>query len=213
MRRRAYGQFCGLAHALDVVGERWSLLIVRDLLVGPRRYTDLRRGLPRIPTNVLSARLKELEEAGVAQRRALPRPQGSVVYELTDYGRDLEPAVLALGRWGARSLGEPDADDIVTPESLVMALRATFRPDAAQDVRVGYELHIGEVVLHARIDDGGLLADAGPLPQPDLIIDSGPAIRAIMAGELTPAEALDTDAIRVKGDPELLEQFARMFRI
>src|SRR5258708_27570367 len=104
---RSYGQFCGLARALELVGERWALLIVRDLLVGPRRFTDLRQGLPRIPTNVLSDRLKELEENGIVQRRVLPRPAASVVYELTPYGSQLEDAVMRLGLWGAQSLGEP----------------------------------------------------------------------------------------------------------
>src|SRR5215468_10514447 len=107
MSKRAYGQFCGLAHALELVGERWALLIVRDLLVAPKRYTDLRRGLPRIPTNILSARLKSLEQADVVRRRIMPRPEGSIVYELTEYGRGLEDIVLSLGRWGALSLGEP----------------------------------------------------------------------------------------------------------
>src|SRR6516225_10062018 len=106
MAKRAYGQFCGFARAVEVVGERWAFLIVRDLLIGPRRFTDLHRGLPGIPTNVLTARLKELEEAGVVRRRVLPRPEGSVVYELTEYGRELEPTVVELGRWGAKTLGD-----------------------------------------------------------------------------------------------------------
>ena len=103
MGRRTYGQSGGLAQALEIIGERWALLIVRDLLEGPRRFTDLRSGLPRIATNVLSARLKQLETAGVVRRRVLPRPDGSVVYELTDYGRELEDVVDSLARWGARS--------------------------------------------------------------------------------------------------------------
>src|SRR2546423_6072869 len=104
---RRYGQFCGLARALELVGERWALLIVRDLLVGARRFTDLRQGLPRIPTNVLADRLKELEQAGIVRRRVLPRPAASVVYELTAYGSELDEVVLRLGLWGAQSLGEP----------------------------------------------------------------------------------------------------------
>src|SRR6202008_1285628 len=107
MKKRAYGQFCGLVKALERVGERWALLIVRDLLVGPRRYTDLRQGLPKIPTNILSTRLKELEEAGIVRRRVLPRPSGAVVYELTEYGAALEEPVIALSRWGARAMTEP----------------------------------------------------------------------------------------------------------
>src|ERR1700730_10133410 len=103
MSMRAYGQYCGLARALEIVGERWAILVIRDLLVGPKRFTDLHRGLPGIPTNVLTARLNELEEAGVIRRRALPRPERSVVYELTEYGSELDEVVVRLGLWGAKS--------------------------------------------------------------------------------------------------------------
>src|SRR6478672_5202617 len=107
---RSYGQYCGVTTAVELIGERWALLIVRDLLVGPRRYTDLKQGLPKIPTNILSTRLKELQEGGL-------------VYELTEYGRELEPIVLALGRWGFAQMGEPGPDDLVTADSLTVALR------------------------------------------------------------------------------------------
>src|SRR5215470_4843058 len=107
MATRTYGQYCGFARALEVVGERWAMLVIRDLLVSPKRFTDLHNGLPGIPTNVLTARLKELEQAGVIQRRVLPRPTGSVIYELTEYGAELENVVVQLGRWGAKSLGDP----------------------------------------------------------------------------------------------------------
>ena len=128
MTTKTYGQYCGVARALELVGERWALLIVRDLLVGPKRYTDLRSGLPKIPTNVLATRLKELESAGLVERNVQPRPSGAIVYELTPYGLDLEPVVLALGRWGARSLGELRPGEIATADSLVMALRSTYHP-------------------------------------------------------------------------------------
>ncbi|MDC0675248.1 winged helix-turn-helix transcriptional regulator [Nannocystis radixulma] len=213
MATRSYGSYCGLARALEIVGERWALLIVRDLLVGPRRFTDLQRGLPRIPTNVLSTRLKELEQAAVVHRRLLPRPGGAIVYELTDRGRALEPAVLALGRWGAPLLGEPGADEIVTADSLVMAIRTTFHPDAARGLHVGYELHLGDLVVHARVDDGRLTAGAGPLPGADLVLETGPELRALMAGELAPAAALARGAVQIHGDPALLTTFVSLFRI
>src|SRR5581483_3020027 len=117
MGPRSYGQFCGFARAVEVVGERWSLLVLRDLFVGPKRFTDLHRGLPGIPTNILSARLKELEAAGVVQRRLLPRPNGAVVYELTEYGKELEGVVIGLGRWGAKSLDTPREGETVTVDS------------------------------------------------------------------------------------------------
>src|SRR5437870_11553156 len=142
---RTYGQFCGLARALELVGERWALLIVRDLLVGPHRFTDLRQGLPRIPTNVLSDRLKELEHAGVVRRRALPRPAASVVYELTAYGSELDEVVLRLGLWGAQSLGEPRPGEIMTADAMVMAFRSSFVPEAAGDLQMSYVLHLGDI--------------------------------------------------------------------
>ncbi|PRY02286.1 winged helix-turn-helix transcriptional regulator [Allonocardiopsis opalescens] len=213
MAGRTYGQFCGLARALELVGERWALLIVRDLLVGPRRFTDLRRGLPRIPTNILSARLKELEQAGIVRRRVLPRPSSSVVYELTEYGADLDDVVIRLGVWGARSLGEPGPDDIVTADSMTMALRSTFRPEAAEGLRAGYELRMGEVVLHARVDGGELEVGAGALDEPDLVIEAGPAIKALMAGEATPDEVVASGGVRITGEAELLRRFAEVFRI
>ncbi|MGH2586315.1 MAG: winged helix-turn-helix transcriptional regulator [Dehalococcoidia bacterium] len=213
MTPRTYGQYCGLARALELVGERWTLLIIRDLLVGPKRFTDLRRGLPRIPTNLLSARLKELEQAGIVQRRLLPRPTASIVYELTEYGKALDHVVLELGRWGAQSLGEARPAEIVTVDSLIMALRSTFRPEAARGLRVSYELHLGAIVIHAHIDGGVLVAGEGPLAGPDLVIEAGPAIRALMAGEISPAEAVETGSVRLNGDPGLLARFVEVFQI
>lgn len=213
MTKRAYGQFCGLARALEMVGERWALLIVRDLLVGPRRYTDLRNGLPKIPTNVLAARLKELEGFGVVRRRVLPRPSGSVVYELTDHGRALEDVVLGLGRWGALSLGEPRADEIVTADSMVMALRSTFDARAAEGVRAGYELRMGDVVVHARVEGPSVRAGEGPLPGADLVIEGGPAVKSVVAGELSPEEAVTAGLLRINGDMAWLDLFARLFPI
>ncbi|MGH3327135.1 MAG: winged helix-turn-helix transcriptional regulator [Streptomycetales bacterium] len=213
MPRRTYGQFCGIARALEIVGERWSLLIVRDLLVGPKRFTDLRRGLPGIPTNILSTRLKELEHTGVVRRRVLPRPVGSVVYELTAYGSELEDIVLRLGRWGARSLTEAAPGDVVTADSLVMAMRATFRPEATQGLQVSYEIRFGEHVIHVRIDDGTLRTAQGALPDADLVVETGPALKALMAGEINPAEVIENGGVRLTGDPDLLARFIEAFHI
>jgi DNA-binding HxlR family transcriptional regulator len=213
MSTRTYGQYCGLARALELVGERWALLVVRDLILGAKRFTDLRRGLPRIPSNVLSGRLKELEQAGIVRRRLLPRPETGVVYELTEYGRELEEIVLRLGLWGARSLGEARPDDIVTTDSLLLALRATFRPDAARGLRASYELRLGEIVLHARVDKGGLEVAEGPLADADLTLETDLTLRALMSGELSPGEAVKAGKVRLAGDPELLERFVEMFCI
>lgn len=213
MSRRCYGQYCGVAYALETVGERWALLLIRDLILGPKRFTDLRRGLPRIPSNVLSARLKELEKAGIIRRRLLPRPSTGIVYELTDYGRELEDIVLRLGLWGARTLGEPRLEDTVNPDSLMLALRATFRPEATRDLQASYELRLGEIVLHARIDKGALEVAEGPLADADLVLETDLTIRALMSGELSPGDAVKSGKVRVAGNAELLERFVEVFHI
>lgn len=213
MSARAYGQFCGFARALEIVGERWALLIVRDLLVGPKRFSDLLHGLPGIPTNILTARLKMLEEDGIVRRRALPRPGGGVAYELTERGLALEEAVYALGRWGAKLLDEPRPDETVTPDSMVMALRTTFQPQAAAGLNATYELRMGPVVLHANVIDGSLTVEKGPLSKADLIIETGPALKALMAGEMSPRQALASGALRITGKRALLDRFAQIFRI
>ena len=128
MAAREYGQYCGVTQALELIGERWSLLIVRDLLVGPRRYGELAAGLPRIPSNILAARLKELQAAGIIRRG--PRSR-IIVYELTPYGRELEPVILSLSAWGFKAMGEPRDEQILTADALTIALRTAFLPDAA----------------------------------------------------------------------------------
>jgi len=210
---RAYGQYCGFSRALEIVGERWAFLIVRDLFVAPKRFSDLQRGLPGIPSNILTTRLKELEEAGVIERTVLRRPAGGVAYELTGAGRELERAVIELGRWGAKRLGEPRADEVVTEDSMVMALRTTFRPEAAQGINARYELRLGEIVLHAIVKNGSAVVEKGPIEDPDVVIEAGPGIRAVMAQEISPREALKAKIVRVGGDRKLFDAFARIFRI
>jgi DNA-binding HxlR family transcriptional regulator len=211
--KRAYGQYCGFARAAELVGERWALLIVRDLLVAPKRFSDLQRGLPRIPSNILTSRLKELEEAGIVRRRLQPRPSNGVFYELTEGGRDLEDAVLALGRWGAQRLGDPRPGEVVTEDALVMALRTTFQPEAAGRTRASYELRLGDIVINAQVAKGKASVAVGPLPTADLTIETGPALRMLLAREVSPEQALKKKLVRINGDPKLLDRFVRMFRI
>ncbi|WP_396658106.1 winged helix-turn-helix transcriptional regulator [Microbacterium oxydans] len=221
MAVRSYGQYCGVTTAVELIGERWALLIVRDLLVGPRRYTDLKQGLPRIPTNILSTRLKELQEGGVVRR--VPLLNCGLVYELTPYGRSFEPIMLALGRWGFQAMGDPDEGDVVTADSLTMALRTAFVTESALDAE--YELHVGDVALRASVRDGELRVAqltppappvGGRIPEgePDAVIVAGPGIRRLIGGEVTPAEALAQDLVAVvRGDEALLESFADTFHI
>ncbi|MEZ3161543.1 helix-turn-helix domain-containing protein [Microbacterium sp. BWT-B31] len=224
MASRTYGQYCGVTTAVELIGERWALLIVRDLLVGPRRYTDLKQGLLRIPTNILSTRLKELQEGGVVRR--VPMMNCGLVYELTPYGRELEPVVLALGRWGFASMGDPSPDDVVTADSLTVALRTAFRADASAALPAAdYELHVGDVALRVQVDGASLRVTqlAPPAPpvggrrpdgEADLVFASGPGIRRVISGELTPAEAIDAGVLEVvRGEASLLERFAATFHI
>ena len=224
MAARSYGQYCGVTTAVELIGERWALLIVRDLLVGPRRYTDLKQGLPRIPTNILSTRLKELQAGGVVRRAPLFR--SGLVYELTEYGRRLEPIVLALGRWGFEKMGDPGEGDEVTPDSLTMALRTAFRPERAAELPdLDVELNVGAVTLRAQVTGGRLAVTqirpeippvGGALPQtePEATIVAGPGIRQVISGELSPSAALDEGVVSVpQGDPALLERFADIFHI
>src|ERR1700712_671189 len=150
MAARDHGQYSGVTRAVELVGERWALLIVRDLLVGPRRYSELAAGLPRIPSNILATRLKELQAAGVLRRVPHSRV---IVYELTPYGRELEPVVLALGAWGFKAMGEPREEQITTPDSITMDLRTTFRPDVAATLpATAYSAHFGSGELLIRVD-------------------------------------------------------------
>jgi DNA-binding HxlR family transcriptional regulator len=214
-RKRTYGQYCGLAHALEIVGERWAFLLVRDLMLGPKRFTDLRVGLPRIPTNVLSARLKELEQAGVVRRRTLPRPAASVVYELTEYGAELEEILLRLGRWGVRTLGEPGPDDVLTVDGEILALRATFQPERARGIRASYELHIGAVVVHAIVDDGTLKPGEGPLAGADLVMEMAEidALRPLLTGEIGSGDAIENGTVLLHGDRAEFERFLDIFGV
>jgi DNA-binding HxlR family transcriptional regulator len=210
VKRRDFGQYCGLARALELVGERWALLIIRDLAVHPRRFTDLLDGLPGIPTNVLTTRLKEFEQAGIVERRIAPAPQRGVVYALTPDGQSLEPAILALGRWGATQLGDPRPGEIVTPESVTMTLRAVFDPAAAAGLTAAWEIRAaGGMVLHAVVTDGQLEAGVGPSPvPPDLVIafkpEQLPSFQELML-------AANCGLVELTGRRELLETFIRVF--
>jgi DNA-binding HxlR family transcriptional regulator len=132
MSKRSYNQYCAVARALDIVGERWTLLVVRELLTGPKRFKDLLEGLPGIGTNLLAARLKDLEGYGVVHRTTLPPPAGSKVYELTELGSSLELVVAALGRWGLEFLGAPDQEDDLRPVWAVVAVRSAVKQEAAR---------------------------------------------------------------------------------
>lgn len=211
MAARDYGQLDGISRALELIGERWALLIVRDLLVGPRRYSELAAGLPRIPSNILATRLKELQEAGVLRRVPHSRV---VVYELTAYGRELEPLVLGLGAWGFKALGEPREEQLLTPDALTITLRTAFRQSvAARLPSTAYAARVGEAELLIRVEGGSLdvTREAGAV---DLAFAAGPGIHRLISGSLAPDRAIATGVVEVlRGRGELLGRFAETFHL
>ena len=188
-----YDQYCPIAHALELVGDRWALLVVRELLHGPKRYTDLAEHLPGIGTNVLASRLRELEAGGIVTKRTLPPPAASRVYELTEYGRGLQPVLRELALWGARSLGPPTAGDELFPGWLANAVDVVLAPVAPAG---RFEFRVGDEV--ASLVDGH--AETGPVKDPDVVVE-------------TDAEGIyylfvdrSFDRVEVEGDRALLEQ-------
>lgn len=211
MAARDYGQYSNVTRALELVGERWALLIIRDLLVGPRRYGELAAGLPRIPTNILAARLKELQAAGILRRAPRSRV---IVYELTPYGHELEPVVLALGAWGFKALGDPQEEQIITPDSMTIDLRTAFRPQVAAELpATAYAARLGHAELLIRVDGPVLEVTRGDGPV-DLAFAAGRGIRRLLSGELAPHRAIATGEVEVlRGDGILLDRFASTFHL
>jgi DNA-binding HxlR family transcriptional regulator/putative sterol carrier protein len=208
---RTYCDGCAAAHALDIIGERWALLVVRELLLGPKRFTDLRAGLPAVSPNVLAQRLRELERAGVLRRRKLPPPAASKVYELTEWGMELEPVIVRLGRWGAGSPSKP-RDAALGVDSLVLSFRTMFAPHAAEGLRASYELRLGEDVFGAVVDDGRFEIARGSAEKPDATIETDAATLAALVYEGRElAEALRAGEVKIEGDEAAVERFVRLF--
>src|SRR5215208_2398809 len=175
--KRTYGDRCGIARALDLVGERWALLVVRELLLGPKRFTDLRAGLPHVSTDILAQRLRELEASGLVRRGKLPPPAGSRIYELTARGAALEPAVLALGRWGSVAPFPPGEAEIGA-DALAIALKTLFAPSATDGLPATYELRLGEDRFRVAVAGGRLDIARGSAQDADATIEADPGTLA-----------------------------------
>jgi len=194
---KIYSQYCPIAHALGLVGERWSLLVVRELLEGPKRYTDLVAGLPKIGTNILAARLKDLETAGLVEKRRLPPPAASTVYELSAYGRDLRPVIHELARWGARSLGPP-LPDALEPGWLTHALDLALSPLASTG-RIAFRVGDEEASLVDGRPVAGVVEDADVLVETDAI------------GFYHLVVDRQLEGVRIEGDTDLLDSVLAAF--
>jgi DNA-binding HxlR family transcriptional regulator/putative sterol carrier protein len=197
---RTYGDGCGIAHALDLVGERWALLVVRELLLGPKRFTDLKRGLPNASPNVLSERLRELEGAGVVERDTLPPPAGSRVYALTKWGRELEGIVISLGRWAGRSPSLP-SDAPIGADSVALALKARFDGAAAEGVTSSYALRLGEDRFRVAVSGDTIEVARGDADRPDATIDAEPGgFYSVLAEGRSLSDAMRSGEVTVEGD-------------
>jgi DNA-binding HxlR family transcriptional regulator len=208
---KTYDQYCPVARTLDVVGERWTLLIVRDLLMGPKRYTDLRAGLPGIATDLLTARLRTLEEAGFVRRRELPRPAPATVYELTEAGNRLKPVILALGQVGIGTFGRPEPGEDVRAERIVIGLRPSFRRNRFADLTETYELTVDGEPFTVEVRNGSVETSLGTAENPAIRLrtDSETLI-ALLTGELAPGAALSGRA-ELDGERRALTRFVAAF--
>ena len=211
MSKRSYNQYCGVARAMDIVGERWTLLIVRELLTGPKRFKDLLEGLRGIGTNLLTTRLKDLEGYGVVRRTTLPPPAASRVYELTELGLSLEPVVTDLARWGLTFLGASREEDDRQPAWAMVALRSVLKAEATGEARESYEFRVDGEVFHVWIEDGETEVRQGSPPDPGLIVRSDThTLLAVAAGRIEPAEAVASGAIGIEGDRDARERCMKM---
>jgi DNA-binding HxlR family transcriptional regulator len=202
-KKRSYGQHCTVARALDVVGERWTLLLVRELSTGPKRFKDLLEGLPGIGSNLLAGRLKALEGEGIVRRSTLPPPAGSNVYELTRLGRGLEPVIVALSRWGARLLGSPGEDDEVRAGWAAVAMRSALGPEASGGRPGTYGFRIDGEAFHVRVGHGGEEVEArqGSAPDPNpVVVGDSETLIAVASGKRSLDEALESGALLIEGE-------------
>lgn len=210
--KRSYEDGCATAHALDLIGERWALLVVRELMLGPKRFSDLRADLRTISPNVLTQRLAELEAASIVQRRKLPPPAASWVYELSDWGRDLEPIIRDLGRWAARSPAMPQGGPM-SIASLVLAMRTMFEPDLAGTAEMRLRLRLGHSAYVATVAEGTLDIELDDRPQAvdvEVATDSD-TLDALLFGDLTLDAAKDRSAIAIKGDEAAFGRYLGFF--
>jgi DNA-binding HxlR family transcriptional regulator len=210
---RSYDQFCPLARALDVVGDRWTLLVLRELRLGPKRFTDLLEGLPGIGPTLLANRIKSLQADGLVTRTNLPLPAPAKVYELTEAGRELAPAMVELSRWGVRYMGTPRSGDQFRLGWFLAAQQAMYDPESTRGVRETYELRIAEEVFTVRVDNGSLAIEQGPSPDPDFVVTTDyETFFALGARQLSPADAVRLGRATMRGDLATAERCVEILR-
>lgn len=215
MDQRSYNQYCAIARTLDLLGERWTLLLVRELLTGPKRFGDLQKSLRGMGTGLLAARLKHLEREGLAGKVTLPPPARTPAYALTEAGQELSPVVLALSRWGMKwVMGERRDAEVFHPGWALLAMEASFDAQAATGVRAVYEYRVDEEVFHVRVEDGTIEAELGPAQRPDVVIEtSGDRFAELAEGRWRLTDGLKDGTATATGDRQLLRLLGKLFRL
>lgn len=209
--KRSYDDGCATAHALELIGERWALLVVRELVLGPKRFGDLRKGLPGISPNVLTQRLQELEAASVVVRRRLPQPASVWVYDLTNWGRELEPLIREIGRWAARSPTLP-MDRPMSVNSVILSFRTMFEPARARSFALTIALTLDGQPFRATVAYGALDIEPGETDAPTAAIDADPnALARVVYGGGSLDAALEQGLLRIEGDRTAVERFVTLF--
>jgi DNA-binding HxlR family transcriptional regulator len=209
---KSFDQYCPIAHALSLVGDRWSLLVVRELLKGPKRYTDLAAGLPGIGTNILAARLRTLEDGGVVRKRKLPPPAASTVYELTEYGEGLDEVMYAMARWGIRTLGPPGPADDLDHAWGLNAFPAMFDPEAARGLVATVAFRVDDDAFTVALNDGCMRVEEGVAERADLELAADmETFYALASGDLDPRGAVSDGRLEARGDLDLLDRCFRVF--
>jgi DNA-binding HxlR family transcriptional regulator/putative sterol carrier protein len=212
MAQHHYQQYCALARTLDVAGDRWSLLIVRELAPGPRRFTDLLGGLPGISRNLLTERLRTLERDGIIARHELPPPAARQVYELTDDGRDLAVAMAPLIAWGARRIGERKPGESFRARWPAVAMAGLADREAAKGVSESYQYVVGDSAFHFTVDDGSIQLHDGRAQDPAVVLTTdGETWAYIVSGKITAAAAAATGALTVAGDRQATKRLGKIF--
>jgi DNA-binding HxlR family transcriptional regulator len=210
---RRYDDACATAHALELIGDRWALLVMRELMMGPRRFGDLRASLPGISANVLTQRLEGLEATGVLRRRKLPPPASVQVYELTEWGLEAEPILLSLGKWAVRS-PRHDPTLPLSPVALMLSFRAKFEPARAQGVDATIAFQFGEESFSVAVHGGVLSTARGAMEAHDVVVTGTPsAVAGLVYGKVPLAELERKSALSVTGSRAALKRFAELFEL
>ena len=214
MAEHRYQQYCALARALDVAGDRWTLLIVRELAPGARRFTDLIDGLPGISRKLLTERLRDLERDGIIARQELPPPAARQVYELTDDGRDLATAMGSLIAWGAKRLGERNSGESFRARWAAVGMTSLADREAAKGVSESYQYVVGDSAFYFTVDDGSIELHDGQAQDPAVVLTTDDdTLAAIASGEITGASAAATGALTIAGDQQAAKRLRKIFSL